>query len=221
VEENHRRSNTLYRSPIHERENRSVPGGILKYKHDVGKTLKGEVKFDIPKRRVRKRTRVSPAGFNAPMRHKLNKAMLRISKGNRTRKNEFVVDSGATTHLVKSSKWLGRILNRHKMLIRDAVGKEHGTDLTATVKMMVKKKDGTYHAPRDMGTGSTLNMLMHNLLSVSTLCRNGYSVVFKPDRGEIHTPDKTIIPLTQDGGLYFVEGSTISDVRQTMYSKKC
>ena len=70
-----------------------------------------------------------------------------------------------------------------------------------------------------MGTGSTLNMLMHNLLSVSTLCRNAYSVTFKPDRCEIHTPDKTIIPLTQDGRLYFVEGSATSDLRQTIHSK--
>ena len=70
------------------------------------------------------------------------------------------MDSGATAHLVKSTKWLGRILNRHKMLIRDAVGKEHGTGLTATVKMIVKKKDGTYHTLRDMGTEGAIAALL-------------------------------------------------------------
>jgi len=95
-------------------------------------------------------------------------------------KGRFCVDSGATLHLIKSTKWLSKVLNRHKAMIKDAVGKAHPSGKSGPLQITVKKRNGTYYKLQDVGTGSTLDQLMHNLLSVSQLCDRGYSVIFKP-----------------------------------------
>ena len=41
---------------------------------------------------------------------------------NTRRSTSFVLDSGATTHLVKSSKYIGRLLTRMKIIVKDTVG---------------------------------------------------------------------------------------------------
>ena len=61
---------------------------------------------------------------------------------------------------------------------------------------------------------------MHNLLSVSQLCDRGYSVIFKPENAEIHTPDRMIIPLYRRGGLYFLEGEDTNGALSTPHTPK-
>ena len=151
---------------------------------------------------------------------KLRKSMLRMSKNTHGRKHEFVIDSGASTHLVRSNKWLGTLLNRHRIMIRDAVGKTHKSESTGNIRMIVKRKDGTYHRLKNMGVGSSIPDLFHNLISVSTLCDHGFTVIFKPKRAEIRTPDRTVIPLTQRQGLYFVEGEEPDHIERVTFTRK-
>ena len=84
-------------------------------------------------------------------------------------------------HLIKRNKWLGKLLTRHKVMIRDAVGKRHPADESGTLQMRVKTRDGRYHDLGNMGTGAVMQDLFHNLLSVSELCKQGFTVVFKPE----------------------------------------
>jgi hypothetical protein len=55
---------------------------------------------------------------------------------------------------------------------------------------------------------------------VSTLCDHGFTVIFKPKRAEIRTPDRTVIPLTQRQGLYFVEGEEPDHIERVKFTRK-
>ena len=124
----------------------------------------------------------------------------------------FVLDSGASMHILKRKKWLRRILNRHKVIIRDAAGNTHECDETGPLCMRIRTRDGQYHDLPDMGRGTIMRNTFHNLLSVSELCRKGFTVVCKPDSCEIETPDGVLIPLTERKGLYFIEGEDVRTV---------
>lgn len=188
---------------------------------DQNCTTRKSVRFAKPKR-IRKK---KPSPSQVPVitghaRKQLWKVMKRRAKATSRRKGRFCVDSGASLHLIKSTKWLSKILNRHKAMIKDAVGKARPSGKSGPIQITVKKRDGTYYKLRDVGTGSTLDKLMHNLLSVSQLCDRGYSVVFKTENAEIHTPDRTVIPLHRRGGLYFLEGENAHDIVSTPHTSK-
>ena len=193
-----------------ERTKRSKRNGILKLNDDIrtrNPTPQKGVRFSKAKRRRPKKPSRVPI-INGHARKRLWDAVKRKAKAKPDAKGRFCVDSGATLHLIKSTKWLSKILNRHKAMIKDAVGKTHPSGDSGPIQITVKKRNGTYYKLRDIGSGSTLDQLMHNLLSVSQLCDRGYTVIFKPENAEIHTPDRTIIPLCRRGGLYFVEGES-------------
>ena len=92
------------------------------------------------------------------------------------------------------------------MIIKDAVGKSHSSSDTHEFKVSVRTLDGGTHELSDFGDVNSIEGLMHNLISVSQMCKRGFSVCFKPTRSEIVTPDGTVIPLTEERGLYFLEG---------------
>ena len=89
-----------------------------------------------------------------------------------------MIDSGATAHLVKTNKWLGKLLNRHKMIIRDAVGKSHATSDTHELKISVRTLDGKTHDLSNFCGVNSIEGLMHNLIPVSQMCKQGFSVYF-------------------------------------------
>ena len=200
-----------------------VSNGILKFPDAVGgSTVRrtGEVTFTT-KKRVRRKSRPSHTAvpvINGHMRKRIRHAIMRMAKVD-PRSGKLCVDSGATTHLVKSNKWLGTLLNRHKIMIKDAVGKSHESSAVGQLNMIVKNKNGAYHKLSNMGNAGKIDALMMNLLSVSQLCDQGYSVIFKPDKAELHTPDKVVVPLHRQGGLYFIEGEHAEGVTETKYTR--
>ena len=52
--------------------------------------------------------------------------------------NGFVLDSGASMHILKRKKWLRKILNRHRVIIRDAAGNSHKCDETGSLCMRIR-----------------------------------------------------------------------------------
>ena len=106
------------------------------------------------------------------MRKRIRHAIMRMAKVD-PRSGKLCVDSGATTHLVKSNKWLGTLLNRHKIMIKDAVGKSHKSSAVGQLNMIVKNINGAYHKLSNMGNAGKIDALMMNLLSVSQLCDQG------------------------------------------------
>ena len=211
-----------YKPTTVERTKRSKRSGILKLNDDIrtrDPAPQKSVRFSKAKRRRPKKPSRVPI-INGHARKRLWEAVKRKAKATPDTKGRFCVDSGATLHLIKSTKWLSKILNRHKAMIKDAVGKAHPSGDSGPIQITVKKRNGTYYKLRDIGSGSTLDQLMHNLLSVSQLCDRGYTVIFKPENAEIHTPDKTIIPLCRRGGLYFVEGESTKDALSTPHTQQ-
>ena len=150
---------------------------------------------------------------------KLKRGIMSLAKKSSRRRGEFVIDSGATAHLVKTNKWLGRLLTRHRMIIKDAVGKSHSTSDTHEFKIGVRTLDGGMRELSDFGNVNSIEGLMHNLISVSQMCRHGFSVCFKPTGSEIVTPDGVAIPLTEERGLYFLEGVNPEDIVEKKFTK--
>ena len=107
-----------------------VSNGILKFPDAAGgSTVRktGVVTFSTKHKRVRRKSRPLHSAvpvINGHMRKRIRHAIMRMAKVD-PRSGKLCVDSGATTHLVKSNKWLGTLLNRHKIMIKDAVGKSH------------------------------------------------------------------------------------------------
>ena len=211
-----------YKSTTVERTTRLKRSGIIKYQHD-GTNRNGKSKSVRFVKQKRKRSKTQPSQvpiINGHARKHLWEVMKRRARAASRTKGRFCVDSGATLHLIKSTKWLSKVLNRHKAMIKDAVGKAHPSGKSGPLQITVKKRNGTYYKLQDIGTGSTLDQLMHNLLSVSQLCDRGYSVIFKPENAEIHTPDRMIIPLYRRGGLYFLEGEDTHGALSTPHTPK-
>ena len=115
----------------------------------------------------------------------------------------FVLDSGATRTLVKQRAWLGRLMHRLKLTVRDAAGGCHDTQGTGDLTVRFLQKDGKFRSLGDIGQATLVEGLMYNLLSVSQLCRYGFEVVFKRHGSRIVTPDGVVIPVHDDNGLYF------------------
>mmetsp|Transcript_27136 Transcript_27136/g.37273 ORF Transcript_27136/g.37273 Transcript_27136/m.37273 type:complete len:134 (-) Transcript_27136:63-464(-) len=126
---------------------RASPTGILKCPGEITKRNPNSVSFHDRKqiRIIRKRTDKSKSSRNSTAQ--LTKLALRVAKSSRisaSASGRIVVDSGATAHLIKNKKWIGRLLlNRHKLKVRDAVGKAHYTGTHGDLRMKVKRRDGT------------------------------------------------------------------------------
>ena len=180
--------------------------GEATHKIVMGKTLPAgidhKVRFDLTKSRpASKRKSRKKLNTFSLIPHaklvKLKRGIMSLAKKSSRKRGEFVIDSGATAHLVKTNKWLGRLLTRHKMIIKDAVGKSHSTSDTHEFKIGVRTLDGGMRELSDFGYVNSIEGLMHNLISVSQMCRHGFSVCFKPTGSEIVTPDGVAIPLTE------------------------
>ena len=79
----------------------------------------------------------------------------------------FVLDSGATRTLVKQRAWLGRLMHRLKLTVRDAAGGCHATQGTGDLTVRFLQKDGKFRSLGDIGQETLVDGLMYNLLSVS------------------------------------------------------
>ena len=123
---------------------------------------------------------------------------------NTRRSTSFVLDSGATTHLVKSSKYVRRLLTRMKIIVKDAVGKSHRADGRGKLRVRMLTEDGKYKVMNGLGSATCIQSLMYNLLSVSELTKNGYQVIFKDKDSKIISPEGVRVPLEEKAGLYFI-----------------
>ena len=135
-----------YKSTTVERTERLKRSGIIKYHHD-GTNRSGKsksVRFVKSNReRAKKPTSQVPI-INGHARKHLWEAMTRRAKAASRTKGRFCVDSRATIHLIKSTKWLSKVLNRHKAMIKDAVGKAHPSGKSGPLQITVKKRNGAY-----------------------------------------------------------------------------
>ena len=136
-----------YKSTTVERTKRLKCSGIIKYNNDgTNRDYKPKsVRFATSKRKRAKKSSPSQVPvINGHARKHLWEVMKRRAKAASHSKGRFCVDSGATLHLIKSTKWLSKILNRHKAMIKDAVGKAHPSGKSGPLQITVKKRNGTY-----------------------------------------------------------------------------
>ena len=84
----------------------------------------------------------------------------------------FVLDSDASMNILKRKKWLRRILNRHRVIVRDAAGNPHQCDETGPLCMRIRTRHAKYHDLPDMRRCTIMRNAFHNLFSISALCRN-------------------------------------------------
>ena len=94
----------------------------------------------------------------------------------------FVLDSGATRTLVKQRAWLGRLMHRLKLTVRDAAGGCHDTQGTGDLTVRFLQKDGKFRSLGDIGQATLVEGLMYNLLSVSQLCMIWFRSGFQKTR---------------------------------------
>ena len=131
-------------------------------------------------------------------------ASKKYGKGVNSLRGKFCVDSGATRTLLKKSRWLRRILHRVKLTVSDAVGKVHPSQGHGPLELLVQNRRGVVRKLGGVGSGFVLENLLFNLLSVSQLARAGCTVVFSGRGAYIRTHDGDIVPLQEQGGLYFL-----------------
>ena len=96
------------------------------------------------------------------------------------RDERMVVDSGASRSFVKSSKWLQELHSRIKLTVQNATGGKSSSAGHGKVKIRVLLPDGTAMDLKRLGEAYHLPNLTYSLLSVSSLCKKGFSVKFKP-----------------------------------------
>ena len=136
----------------------------------------------------------------------LSEVRKEVRKHMKTRRStSFVLDSGATTHLVKSSKYIRKLLTRMKIIVKDAVGKSHKASGRGKLRVRMLTEDGKYKAINGLGSATCIQSLMYNLLSVSELTKNECQVIFKSKNSMIISPEGVRIPLEERAGLYFVQ----------------
>ena len=121
----------------------------------------------------------------------------------------FVLDSGATTTMVKNKRWLGKLLMRMKVTMRDAAGGSHPTGGSGKLGVRFIANDGSFYNLTNLGNGTLVHGLMYNLLSVSQLCSHGFTVVFKQNGSRIVTPDGVVIPVNYEKGLYVLPAEVL------------
>ena len=116
----------------------------------------------------------------------------------------MVVDSGASKSFVKSSKWLKELRSRIKLTVQNATGGKSSSAGHGKVKIRVLLPDGTQMDLKRLGEAYHLPNLTYSLLSVSSLCKKGFSVKFTPEGAWIITPERIRVKLEQEEGLYFL-----------------
>ena len=114
-----------------------------------------------------------------------------------------MLESGASATLVKKRSWVGRLVQRLRVCVKDAVGNKHQSTGSGRLNVRVQRDDGTFYDLPNAGTGTILSSLMYNLMSVSQLCSNGFTVVFKDKRSRIVTPEGDVIPLVESKRIVF------------------
>ena len=134
----------------------------------------------------------------------LSKSTPARPRRNRNRGNRIAVDSGATVSLIKKKEWLGSLQNRIKAHVTTANGSTSQTSGHGPLRVWVEQDNGCAIELKTIGEGFIMKDLTMNLLSVSQMCENGCTVVFKPHDAYLLTPGKQRVTLERDGGLYFV-----------------
>ena len=134
----------------------------------------------------------------------LSKSTPARPRRNRNHGNRIAVDSGATVSLIKKKEWLGSLQNRIKAHVTTANGSTSQTSGHGPLRVWVEQDNGCAIELKTIGEGFIMKDLTMNLLSVSQMCENGCTVVFKPHDAYLLTPDKQRVNLEHDGGLYFI-----------------
>lgn len=115
----------------------------------------------------------------------------------------WIVDSGATTHMVNSKESLSNIVwSKGRVIV--AGGKVLESVGTGTVRAMVKARDGR-SVPVSFKDALIVPELKKNLLSVKRIVVNGGKVLFSPSNAVIVTQKGTEVSLRQVGNLYELE----------------
>jgi len=118
-------------------------------------------------------------------------------------KETWIVDSGATAHMVSSKEGLSDIVwGKGRVIV--AGGKVLESVGTGTVKAMVKAKDGRI-VPVAFKDALIVPELRRNLLSVKRIVASGGKVLFRPFDAVIVTPKGIELALKQVGNLYELE----------------
>ena len=120
---------------------------IIKYNNDgTNRDCKSKsLRFATPKRKRAKKPSTSQVPvINGHARKNLWEVMKHRAKAASRTKVRFYVDSGAALHLIKSTKLLSKIHNRHKAMIKDAVGKALPSGKSGPLQITVKKRNGAY-----------------------------------------------------------------------------
>ena len=123
----------------------------------------------------------------------------------------LIVDSGATVTLLKKTKFLRQINNRIKLAVRTATGTETTTRGKGDLVIHGCIQDGTIKKLGGIGTGHLLPDLTHSLLSVSHLCSNGCTVIFKPKEAYLVTPDGDKVLFERHQGLYILPNTATGE----------
>lgn len=118
-------------------------------------------------------------------------------------KGAWIVDSGATTHMVNSKDGLSDVVwSKGRVIV--AGGKVLESVGTGSVKAMVKAKDGRTVSV-SFKNALIVPELRRNLLSVKRIVANGGKVLFSPSNAVIVTQSGTELVLRQVGNLYELE----------------
>ena len=149
---------------------------------------------------------------------KASKPMSRSKREALQRRGHMVVDSGATITLLTRKRFIRKINKRLRTLVKTATGEPTKTGGLGTIDVRVYSKDGELTAATGLGKAYHSEKLTHSLLSVSQLCANGCTVVFKPKDAYITLPNGKDIGLVKREGLYMLPvecGATGKVLRNT------
>ena len=124
----------------------------------------------------------------------------------------LIVDSGATVTLLRKTKWLRQIENRVKLAVQTATGTKTTTRGKGDLVIHGCIQDGTVKKLGGTGTGHFLPELTHSLLSVSQLCSNGCTIIFKPKEAYLVTPDGDKVLFKRHQGLYILPNTATGEV---------
>ena len=112
---------------------------------------------------------------------------------------------------MRKTKLLRRIENRVKLVVRTATGKDTTTRGKGDLVIHGCIQDGTVKKLEGIGSGHFLPELTHSLLSVSQLCSNGCTVIFKPKEAYLVTPDGDTVLFERHQGLYILPNTATGE----------
>ena len=112
---------------------------------------------------------------------------------------------------MRKTKLLRRIENRVKLVVRTATGTDTTTRGKGDLVIHGCIQDGTVKKLEGIGSGHFLPELTHSLLSVSQLCSNGCTVIFKPKEAYLVTPDGDTVLFERHQGLYILPNTATGE----------